>query len=555
MTDRPEQDGLSPAAPETGEPAAVTDEFAAVAPEPVPELAPESAPDLDAEATAGEAGAVAVTAVDLAQAVTSQEQQRPNGTQLSKRYRLTERIAAGGMGEVWRGVDELLGRPVAVKLMAATHANDEQFRARFRAEARYAASLSHRGIARVFDFGESEQEPPDAAGRPDGLPRAPGLAYLVMELVAGEPLSVAIARDGARSVDAALDLIEQSARALQAAHTAGIVHRDIKPGNMLITPDGQVKITDFGIARALVASHLTQSGVVMGTAQYVSPEQASGRPVTAASDLYSLGVVAYECLAGRPPFTAETPIALALAHVSNRPPPLPDSVPPLVAALVGQMLAKDPADRPASAKVVADRARALRDGQVADDSPAVPAELAGPASWFAATNQTGPLPDPLDTSSLSLAAGRGSRVRRSVMLGLIVVAVFGILTAGTVALISFTRHPAATGGTTGPTGATSSHQTGASRHPGAQRSYIAVGTVGPRLATTPAKTTRPASPSPTGSGTPSPSPSGTPDPSGTPTASPTSTSTATPTPTGTESSSPPPTQPARQPGTNQTQDG
>ena len=136
-----------------------------------------------------------------------------------------------------------------------------------------------------------------------------------MELVEGEPLSATLARESRMSVDAALDIIAQAASALAAAHEAGIVHRDVKPGNLLITPEGQVKITDFGIARAALAAHLTQSGMVMGTAQYVSPEQATARPITTATDIYSLGVVGYECLAGRPPFTAETPIALALAHV------------------------------------------------------------------------------------------------------------------------------------------------------------------------------------------------------------------------------------------------
>jgi serine/threonine-protein kinase len=211
----------------------------------------------------------------------------------------------------------LLGRPVAVKLLSAAHASDEQFRERFRAEARYAASLSHPGIARVYDYGESIA----GAGGED-LPMAGG-AYLVMELVEGEPLSATLAREGRMTPAATLDIVAQAARALAVAHEAGIAHRDIKPGNLLITRDGQVKITDFGIARAVLAAHLTQSGMVMGTAQYVSPEQASAGPITTATDIYSLGVVAYECLAGRPPFTAETPIALALAHVRNRPPRLP----------------------------------------------------------------------------------------------------------------------------------------------------------------------------------------------------------------------------------------
>jgi serine/threonine protein kinase len=268
---------------------------------------------------------------------------------LAGRYRLTDRIAAGGMGEVWRGEDQLLNRAVAVKLLPTGRAGDESFLARFRAEARYAASLSHPGIARVYDYGESSEF---------------GGAYLIMELVRGEPLSAILARAGRLSPDATLDIVSQAARALDAAHQAGIVHRDIKPGNLLIAAGGATKITDFGIAtavRAAQASHLTETGMVMGTAMYVSPEQATGAPVTAASDIYSLGVVAYECLAGHVPFRASEPLAIAYAHKHAPVPPLPPDVPPPVADLVYDMLAKTPDRRPAGVRVVADRAEMLRD--------------------------------------------------------------------------------------------------------------------------------------------------------------------------------------------------
>src|SRR5580704_9707794 len=268
---------------------------------------------------------------------------------LAGRYRLTDRIAAGGMGEVWRGEDVLLNRAVAVKLLPTGRAGDESFLARFRAEARYAASLSHPGIARVYDYGESAEF---------------GGAYLIMELVKGEPLSAILARAGRLSPDATLDIIGQAARALDAAHQAGIVHRDIKPGNLLVAGGGTTKITDFGIAtavRAAQASHLTETGMVMGTAMYVSPEQATGAPVDASSDIYSLGVVAYECLAGHVPFMAREPLAIAFAHKHAPVPALPPDVPPPVADLVYDMLAKTPAGRPVSARVVADRADMLRE--------------------------------------------------------------------------------------------------------------------------------------------------------------------------------------------------
>jgi eukaryotic-like serine/threonine-protein kinase len=279
---------------------------------------------------------------------------------LAGRYRLTDRIAAGGMGEVWRGEDVLLNREVAVKLLPTGRAGDEAFLARFRAEARYAASLSHPGIARVYDYGESAEF---------------GGAYLVMELVRGEPLSAILARAGRLSPDATLDIIAQAARALDAAHQADIVHRDIKPGNLLVAAGGATKITDFGIAtvvRAAQASHLTETGMVMGTAMYVSPEQATGAPVDASSDIYSLGVVAYECLAGHTPFTASEPLAIAFAHKHAPVPALPPDVPQPVADLIYEMLAKTPAGRPASARVVADRADMLRDALALGDSAAGP---------------------------------------------------------------------------------------------------------------------------------------------------------------------------------------
>jgi serine/threonine-protein kinase len=248
------------------------------------------------------------------------------------------------MGEVWEATDNLLIRPVAVKLLRREYVSDEAARTRFRAEARFAAALQHGGIAQVYDYGEQDD-----------------LAYLVMELVPGEPLSKILMRNGVLSAEATLDLVSQAARALQVAHDAGIIHRDIKPGNLMVTDDGTVKITDFGIARNGQVSELTQVGMVMGTAHYVSPEQASGKDITPATDLYSLGVVAYECLAGRPPFDADSTVAIALKHVRETPPDLPPSVPAPVRELVRQLLSKDPAARPGPAQAFADRAYVIHE--------------------------------------------------------------------------------------------------------------------------------------------------------------------------------------------------
>ncbi len=257
------------------------------------------------------------------------------------RYRLDGQLARGGFAEVWRATDLVLERPVALKLLRA--GSDEESRERFRAEARHAGALQHPGIAAVHDFGESA----------DGVS-----AWIVMELVEGEPLSAVLARDGALDVDRTLDVVAQAADALQAAHALGVVHRDVKPGNLLVRADGVVKVTDFGIAR--LATGEQTAGVVIGTAAYLSPEQAAGRPVSPASDVYALGVVAFECLAGRRPFLGATAHAVADQHLHRDPPELPASVPVGVRALVEACLQKDPTDRPADAGTVATRARALR---------------------------------------------------------------------------------------------------------------------------------------------------------------------------------------------------
>jgi serine/threonine protein kinase len=289
---------------------------------------------------------------------------------LGNRYLLTERIAGGGMGEVWAATDDVLGRPVAVKILRREYADDPTFLERFRAEARHAAGLSHSGIAAVYDYGEE-----------DGSP------FIVMELVPGEALSAEMARQGALAPDRTLDIIGQAALALQAAHDGGVIHRDVKPGNLLLTPDGTVKITDFGIARATDSVPLTLTGAIMGTAYYISPEQASGESVTPASDVYSLGIVAYECLTGRRPFDGNTPVSVALAQVQEEPPALPAGIAEPVAALVMRMLAKDPADRPASAGELGREALALRAAGVG----ATPATRTLPVADADATRRISPV--------------------------------------------------------------------------------------------------------------------------------------------------------------------
>ena len=259
------------------------------------------------------------------------------GATLSGRYTLTERIAAGGMGEVWAAIDNVLGRAVAVKLLHPALSQESDFAERFRAEARHTASLHHPNIATVFDYGEDD-----------------GTAYLVMELVVGQPLSQIIADRAPLSAQETASILVQAATALEAAHQGGVIHRDIKPANILITPDGTAKLTDFGIARAIDAAPLTQTGQVLGTAQYLSPEQALGRSATASSDIYSLGVVGYEMLTGKRPFDSGTAVATALAHVNQAPPPLPVTIPTGVRDVIGAALAKDPADRPASAAAMAE---------------------------------------------------------------------------------------------------------------------------------------------------------------------------------------------------------
>jgi eukaryotic-like serine/threonine-protein kinase len=279
------------------------------------------------------------------------------GNVLQDRYRLDEHIAVGGMGEVWQGTDLVLNRKVAVKLLRPEHANDEDLLARFRSEARLAGLLSHPNICQVFDFNDAQ--PPDPA-------------YLVMEYVDGPSLA-GLLHDGPLDSARTMDIVAQAARGLAAAHRAGMIHRDVKPGNLLVRDDGLIKVSDFGIARAESATPVTRTGLLPGTPGYMAPERSAGAGATPSSDLYSLGVVAYQCLTGRPPFEGDA-LAVAIAHMDRDMPPLPPSVPAPVAALVAELTSKDPQDRPSSAQNVADRAERLKAIQAqAAEGTAMPA--------------------------------------------------------------------------------------------------------------------------------------------------------------------------------------
>ncbi|TQO22671.1 protein kinase domain-containing protein [Paramicrobacterium agarici] len=374
------------------------------------------------------------------------------GVTFGGRYELESRIAIGGMGEVWKATDNVIGRTVAIKILKDEYMGDPGFLERFRAEARHAALVNHEGIANVFDYGEEN-----------------GSAFLVMELVPGEALSSTLEREHVLSTDATLDIVAQTAAALQAAHTAGLVHRDIKPGNLLITPDRRVKITDFGIARIADQVPLTATGQVMGTVQYLSPEQASGHPASPATDIYSLGIVAYECLAGKRPFTGESQVAIAMAQINDAPPELPATVAEPVRNLVFSMIAKNPDDRPASTAHVVRAANALRRGDVSAATAAVPAvgEGTGGTSILPGGNDdaTQVINEHEDTGTASLPVageegedGEKKKKRSPWTWPLIVlIAVLALVLAGTIfALVNMNADPNAGETSTPPSTDTSS---------------------------------------------------------------------------------------------------
>jgi len=260
---------------------------------------------------------------------------------LSGRYRVDELIGRGGMATVYSGYDLTLGRPVAIKILKRDLANDSTFRTRFRLEAQAASRMANPAIVRVYDAGEDSET--DAAGSPHPIP------FIIMELVHGKLLKDIIA-EGPVPTDDAIRYVDGILEALEYSHRAGVVHRDIKPGNVMVTPTGQVKVMDFGIARAVSESSSTvaETTAIIGTVSYFSPEQAKGEAVDARADLYSTGVVLYELLTGRPPFRGDTPVAVAYQHVSETPTPPSEvnaDVPRALDPVVLRALAKDPFQR------------------------------------------------------------------------------------------------------------------------------------------------------------------------------------------------------------------
>ncbi|MFC3494352.1 serine/threonine-protein kinase [Glycomyces rhizosphaerae] len=297
-----------------------------------------------------------------------------SGTLVAGRYRLDERLAAGGMGEVWKGTDTRLGRTVAIKLLHAGLSSNEKFRTRFQLEARAVAALQSPGIVALYDYGEETND--------DGE-----VSYLIMELVRGRSLAEILRDRGPLPPAEVMAIVAAAADALETAHRHDIIHRDIKPANLLVDEEtGAAKIVDFGISAARGASGLTETGTVMGTLAYASPEQLNGAELTGASDLYSLGIVAYEALMGRPPFVSDTPVAVMNGHMTQAPPPLSREIPAGIAQVVLQSLQKDPRARYTSA---AEMARSAREGRVVTGGiPVVPSTPPDGQAQYFGSDQT-----------------------------------------------------------------------------------------------------------------------------------------------------------------------
>ncbi|MGW2156176.1 protein kinase domain-containing protein [Nonomuraea sp. NPDC001699] len=429
------------------------------------------------------------------------------GTTLNDRYVLADRLGGGGMGEVWRADDLVLGRAVAVKVMMPALSENPTFTQRFQNEARAMATLRHRGVVGVYDYGVHE-----ADGR--------RVSYLVMEYVRGESLD-RVLRRGPLGPQEAMRLIAEVADALAAAHAQGIVHRDVKPANLMVRPDGQVALTDFGVAHSASAGHLTATGTMLGSAAYCAPEMAAGNEVTPAVDVYALGVVAYECLTGRLPYQGETPVQIIFKHLNAPVPELPAELPAAVRQVVSRALQKDPAQRWPSASDMARAARASVSGA------ALPVDLpvnTSPVttSSVPASTTSGPHPGLQPTGVMPAAdagspftmpsapAGRTSRRRRT--LTALVTMAAAVMVSAAVAGSVWLRpaEPASTGEVLPPAEETTqAHTPSSPEHttrqpvpptkaaPSAKPSGTASATPGPTVAPTTPSATPSISPKPT----------------------------------------------------------
>jgi serine/threonine-protein kinase len=446
---------------------------------------------------------------------------------------LDERIATGGMGDVWKGTDVVLGRVIAVKVLRSAMLTDPEFAARFYGEARMMAAFRHPGVVEVYDYASAQEDDEEQ------------VAYLVMAYVEGEPLSVRV-KQGPMSVVETMSIVAQAAEALHAAHEAGTVHRDVKPGNLIVRPTGAVVLVDFGVARSAQVTSVTAANAIVGTALYMAPEQVAKGNVSPATDIYALGAVAYHCIAGHPPFDGDNALQVALRHLEDEPEPLPDHVPPPVRELIARAMAKQPSDRFATAAEFAEAAYAAGNPMdwkrlsgtslIAPSSPATPTRT---TVTVPREMQFSPAPEPL--------TGPIKRPPRSQKALLVAVVALLVLAGGLGIAVAFSSNgddKAKVGGegaapsVSAPAGGPTEESLPPTEEPSFTQPARPGGTPrAPRSSSTPSS---------------SASPSGTPSTSPTPTKTP---PTKTPTTKPPKSSDPPTTPPTTEPTSTETPEG
>lgn len=347
-----------------------------------------------------------------------------SGHLLDNRYRLDERIATGGMGDVWRGTDVVLGRVVAVKVLRSAMLADPEFAARFYGEARMLAAFRHPGVVEVYDYNSATGSSDEDQG-----------AYLVMGFVDGEPLSTKLKDQGRLGVAETLSIVAQTADALHAAHENGTVHRDVKPGNIMVRPNGAVVLVDFGVARSQAVTSVTGVNSIVGTALYMAPEQVSKGDLSPCTDIYALGAVAYHCLSGRPPFDGENALQVALRHLEDEPDPLPEHVPEPVRDLVARAMAKNPADRWSSAADFADAALTVAEAHDwRTGTPDLTTTSVAAGATVPLNRSTSTIPVPLAVPVRPVASRRRDSKRGAMLLAAAGLVAAGALTAIVAAL-------------------------------------------------------------------------------------------------------------------------